>query len=103
MHDAASLSAEEQAASIAQQKQDLNVSEMRLRCELQTLFRLPGSGALVFSFKTYQNSLAEVKAEGNGEALAEATEGFGKGSVPEMGVYKREAVWGDVVRGYLRG
>lgn len=103
MHDASSLSVEEQASSIAHQKQNLKVEEMRLRCELQTLFRLPRTGALVFSFKTYQNSLAEVKEEGNGEALAQATEGFGKGSVPEMSVYKREAVWGDVVRGYLRG
>lgn len=102
MHDAASLTAAEQAASIAAQQQGLDVDEMRLRCELQTLHRLPGTGALVFAFKTYQYSLDEVKAEGNGEALAEATEGFLKGSVPEMSVYKREAVWGECVREYLR-
>lgn len=104
MHDAASLSPEEAAASIAAQKEGLNVEEMRLRCELQTLFRLPGTKALVFAFKTYQYGLGEVKAEGGGmgEALAEATEGFAKGSVPEMSVYKREAVWGDAVRGFMR-
>jgi hypothetical protein len=103
MHDAASLTPEETAASITAQKQGLDVGEMRLRCELQTLHRLPGSGALVFAFKTYQYTLEELKGEGSGEALAEATEGFVRGSVPEMSVYKREAVWGDSVRGFLRG
>lgn len=103
MHDAESLSPEEAAASIAAQKEGLDVEAMRLRCELQTLFRLPATGALVFAFKTYQYGLGEVKGEeGMGEALAEATEGFRKGSVPEMSVYKREAVWGDVVREFLR-
>ncbi|GAB7323927.1 hypothetical protein MBLNU13_g07348t3 [Cladosporium sp. NU13] len=103
MHDAASLSPEEAAASIAAQKEGLDVDEMRLRCELQTLFRLPESKALVFAFKTYQYGLGEVKAEeGMGEALAEATEGFARGSVPEMSVYKREAVWGDAVREFMR-
>jgi hypothetical protein len=94
--------AEQQAASIAAQKADLEIGEMRLRCELQTLHRLPRTGALVFAFKTYQYGLGEVRAEGNGEALAEATEGFLKGSVPEMSVYKREAVWGESVRDFLR-
>jgi len=92
----------ERAASIAAQKQSLDIEQMRLRCELQTLHRLPRTGALVFAFKTYQYELGEVKAEGSGEALAEATEGFAKGSVPEMSVYKREAVWGDCVREFLR-
>lgn len=97
-------SAEEIAASIAAQKASLEVDQMRLRCELQTLHRLPETGALVFAFKTYSYGLAEVKGEGEGmgEALAEATEGFARGSVPEMSAYKREAVWGDVVREFLR-
>ena len=104
MHDAASLTPEEAAASIAAQREGLKVEEMRLRCELQTLHRLPATGALVFAFKTYTYGLGEVKAEeGMAEALAEATEGFKKGSVPEMSVYKREAVWGDAVREFLRG
>jgi hypothetical protein len=34
--------------------------------------------------------------------LAEATEGFKKGSVPEMDTYKRAVVWGDLVREFLR-
>jgi hypothetical protein len=93
----------EQEVSIAEQRAGLDVGEMRLRCERQTLMRLPGSGALVFGFKTYVTSLGEVREEGNGEALAEATEGFAKGSVPEMETYKRAVVWGEVVREFLRG
>jgi hypothetical protein len=94
--------AAEQAAVIAAEKQTLKIEDMRLRCELQTLHRLPGTGALVFAFKTYQYTLDEVKSEGNGAALADATEGFLKGSVPAMSVYKREAVWGEKVREFLR-
>lgn len=93
-------------AKLASERAALDISAMRLRCERQTLFRLPRSGALVFAFKTYQYTLDELKAEDGGrmgEALAEATEGFVKGSVPAMSVYKREAVWGEKVREFLRG
>jgi hypothetical protein len=93
----------EQEVSIAEQRRGLDVGEMRLRCERQTLMRLPSSGALVFAFKTYVTSLGEVREERNGEALAEATEGFKKGSVPEMDTYKRAVVWGGLVREFLRG
>jgi hypothetical protein len=96
------MSPAEQEVCIAEQRRELDVGEMRLRCERQTLMRLPSSGALVFAFKTYLTSLEEVKDEGNGEALAEATEGFLKGSVPEMDTYKRAVVWGDLVREFLR-
>ena len=101
-HGFDAMSPAEQEVSIAEQRRDLDVGEMRLRCERQTLMRLPLSGALVFAFKTYVTSLEEVKEEGNGEALAEATEGFKKGSVPEMDTYKRAVVWGDLVREFLR-
>lgn len=96
------MSPAEQEVSIAEQRRGLDVGEMRLRCERQTLMRLPLSGALVFAFKTYLTSLEEVREEGNGEALAEATEGFKRGSVPEMETYKRAIVWGDLVREFLR-
>jgi len=101
-HDFDSMSPAEQEVAIVEQHRGLNIGEMRLRCERQTLMRLPSSGALVFAFKTYVSSLEEVKAEGNGEALAEATEGFKKGSVPEMETYKRAVVWGGLVREFLR-
>jgi hypothetical protein len=96
------MSPAEQEVCIAEQRRELDVGEMTLRCERQTLMRLPSSGALVFAFKTYVTSLEEVKDEGNGEALAEATEGFLKGSVPEMDTYKRAVIWGDLVRDFLR-
>lgn len=104
----AAQAAEDEARAIASARaalEDKPVSDFRLRCELQTLHRLRETGALVFAFKTYTYGLEEVKAEGGGaggEALAEATEGFARGSAPGMSVYKREAVWGDRVREFLR-
>lgn len=91
-------------AEIEEARRKLNVADMRVRCELQTLHRLQGTGALVFAFKTYQYTLQEIKDEGEGSAgaLAEATKGFARGSVPEMEHYKRAVVWGEVVRGFLR-
>lgn len=74
-----------------------------LRCERQTLHRLPRTGAVVFAFKTYQYPVWEVREEGGGEALGEAIEGMGTGSVPEMTVYKRQVVWGEKVGAFLRG
>ncbi|KAK6430633.1 hypothetical protein LTR95_013206, partial [Oleoguttula sp. CCFEE 5521] len=78
------------------------IDDCRLRCERQTLHRLPETGALVFAFKTYLYTLQEVKDEGLGEVLAEAIEGLGKGSVSGMEVYKRGVVWGEKVKTFLR-
>ncbi|GAB7349911.1 hypothetical protein MBLNU459_g0600t1 [Dothideomycetes sp. NU459] len=96
--DATSATVED---DIARQKKEVQVDQCRLRCERQTLHRLPKSNALVFAFKTYQYKLAEVKAEGSGEDLANAISGLGSGSVPQMMYYKRGVVWGDAVREYL--
>lgn len=86
---------------IEEQKKDVQIEKCRLRCERQTLHRLPKTKALVFMFKTYQYKLADVKAEGDGPALAEAIPGLTKGNVPEMAFYKRQVVWGDKVLDYL--
>ncbi|KAK1088031.1 hypothetical protein LTR33_000753 [Friedmanniomyces endolithicus] len=86
---------------IEEQKRDVVVEDCRLRCERQTLHRLPETKALVFAFKTYLYQLDEVKEEGLGPVLAEAIEGLGKGSVPDMAFYKRGVVWGDKVIAYL--
>jgi len=86
---------------IAEQQKDVDVSKCRLRCERQTLHRLPGTKALVFMFKTYQYKLEDVKAEGDGPALAEAIPGLAGGSVPDMAFYKRQVVWGDKIVEYL--
>lgn len=73
-----------------------------VRCERQTLYRLPKTKALVFSFKTYLYPIADIKAEGLGETLANAIDGLRLGSVPAMNIYKRGVVWGDSVKAFLR-
>ena len=73
-----------------------------LRCERQTLHRLPKSEALVFAFKTYMYSIKQIKEEGLGEELAEAIDGLKKGNTPAMHYYKRGAEWGEAVKRYLR-
>ncbi|WPA99291.1 uncharacterized protein RHO25_003908 [Cercospora beticola] len=93
---------EEVPSSISQQRENVVIENCRLRSERQTLFRLPKTGAIVFSFKTYQYRLEDVKREGYGEELAQAIEGLERGSVPEMAFYKRQVVWGDKVREFLR-
>lgn len=90
------------AAEIAAQQREVVVQDCRLRSERQTLFRLPRSKAIVFSFKTYLYPLAEIKAQGDAEALAEAIEGLGRGNVPEFTYYKKGVVWGPKVLEYLR-
>lgn len=82
-------------------KEDIDVANTVVRCERQTLHRLPESKALVFQFKTYQYELDEIKEEGNGEALALAIDGLGEGSVPAIAVYKKGKVWGPAVKEYL--
>ncbi|KAF2803688.1 uncharacterized protein BDZ99DRAFT_511851 [Mytilinidion resinicola] len=80
----------------------VNIDETVLRCERQTLHRLPKSQALVFAFRTYQYPIRAVKEEGSGEALADAIDGLSSGSVPGMAVYKRGVVWGRAVKAFLR-
>ncbi|OAG08116.1 uncharacterized protein CC84DRAFT_1114332, partial [Paraphaeosphaeria sporulosa] len=87
----------------ADAQEEVDLSRTVLRCERQTLHRLPGTGALVFAFKTYTYPIEQVRAEGSGEALAEAIEGLGRGNVPEMTVYKRQVVWAPKVTAFLRG
>lgn len=84
-------------------EEDVDLRTTVLRCERQTLHRLPGSGAVVFAFKTYQYPIQEVRDEGSGEALCEAIDGMGEGSAPKMVVYKRQVVWGEKVKAFLRG
>jgi hypothetical protein len=53
------------------------------------------SGQVIDSTQTYQYPIKELRDEGSGEALAEAIEGLGLGSVPGITIYKRQVVWGD--------
>lgn len=74
----------------------------RLRVELQTLTRLPATGAILFSFKTFLYPLGQIKAEGLGPQLADAIEGLRAGNAPGMWVYKGAVRWGRAVCEYLR-
>lgn len=89
-------------AEIAEMMEEVDPDETFVRCERQTLHRLPKSQALVFAFKTYMSRLREIKDEGLGEELATAIEGLKEGSVPEVYLYKRGAEWGNAVKRYLR-
>lgn len=82
---------------------DVHLRTTFLRCERQTLHRLPRSRAVVFAFKTYQYPIRELRDEGSAEALCEAIDGMATGSAPEMTVYKRQVVWGEKIKAYLRG
>lgn len=95
------IHAEGELMESAQEKIDLSLTV--LRCERQTLHRLPKTKALVFAIKTYTYPLSELREEGSGEELAEAIEGLGKGNVPEITVYKKQVVWAPKVTAYLRG
>lgn len=90
------------ADEISRQRDEVSVLDCRVRCERQTLHRLPKTGALVFGVKTYLYTLSEIKAEGSAEELACAIEGLGKGNVPEMEFYKRGVIWGEKVKKFLR-
>ncbi|KAF2205024.1 hypothetical protein GQ43DRAFT_468610 [Delitschia confertaspora ATCC 74209] len=94
---------EEQAeqGAAAMQAEEVDIEKTVLRCERQTLHRLPKSKALVFQFKTYQYGMKGLKDEGSGERLVEAIDGLGAGNAPGMRVYKRQVVWGEAVKEYL--
>lgn len=81
----------------------IDLSQTVLRCERQTLHRLPDTKALIFAFKTYTYPIKELRDEGSGDDLADAIEGLGKGNVPEIMIYKRQVLWGKKVAAYLRG
>ncbi|EGO54973.1 hypothetical protein NEUTE1DRAFT_47078 [Neurospora tetrasperma FGSC 2508] len=91
---------------------DEEAEKARLRVELQGVWRLRKTGAVVFGFKTYMYGLREVKEEvlemedggttKTGEALAQAIEGSGEGNAPGMWTYKGAVRWGAAVARWLR-
>ncbi|KAG0155221.1 hypothetical protein PDIDSM_795 [Penicillium digitatum] len=80
----------------------LNIDQTVLRCERQTLHRLPVSKALVFAIHTYVYPVRQIKEEGSGEDLANAIDGLRRGNVPEMHGYKKGDVWGEALKDFLR-
>jgi hypothetical protein len=99
--DEAELAAKENKEEL--EEQDFDLSKTFVRCERQTLHRLPKTGALVFAFRTYMYPLHEIRDQGSGEVLAEAIDGLGLGGVPGMTIYKRQVIWGEKIKAYLRG
>lgn len=97
------FSEEETAARQKGKGEDVDLNQTMLRCERQTLHRLPKSKAVVFAFKTYQYPIKELRDEGSGEELAQSIDGLGLGNVPGMAVYKRQVIWGEKVKAFLRG
>ncbi|KAJ5095417.1 hypothetical protein NUU61_004773 [Penicillium alfredii] len=81
---------------------ELDLNQTVLRCERQTLHRLPRSKALVFAFHTYTYPVRQIKDEGLGEELATAIDGLKKGNVPDMHSYKKGDVWGEALKDFLR-
>jgi hypothetical protein len=53
--------------------------------------------------KTYQYPIQDLKDEGSGEELAAAIDGLANGSVPDITIYKRQVIWGEKVKAFLRG
>ncbi|KAK2014634.1 hypothetical protein LZ32DRAFT_528174 [Colletotrichum eremochloae] len=82
--------------------ENVDISKACLRQELQTLTRLPETGAILFSFKTYLTPIEQIKKEGFGPELADAIEGLKHGNAPDMWVYKGAVRWGKSVCEYLR-
>jgi len=73
---------------------------IRLRSERQTLRRLPRSGAIVFTIRTYLTPMEDLGREpGVPGRLASAMRGWSR----DVGVYKgkERGSWWDVVIGYL--
>ncbi|PGH18047.1 hypothetical protein AJ79_00673 [Helicocarpus griseus UAMH5409] len=82
--------------------EELDMDDTFLRCERQTLYRLPQTKALIFGFHTYRYTLQEIKDEGSGEDLATAIDGVSEGSIPQMADYKRIPALGEAVKEFLR-
>lgn len=73
-----------------------------MRCERQTLYRLPKSKAILFSLRTCLYPIRDIKDEGLGEDLAQAIDGLQDGTAPDMYTYKRAHVWAEAVKKFLR-
>ncbi|KAL8282847.1 hypothetical protein RB600_006026 [Gaeumannomyces tritici] len=82
--------------------EEVDIDMTRLRVELQALSRLPKTGAILFSFKSYLYPLVDIKKEGLGPGLADAIEGLKDGNAPGMWLYKGAVRWGNSVCKYLR-
>lgn len=74
-------------------------NQVHYRSERQVLTKLPKSGAIVFTIRTYLLPLAQIKSEGKEvcDRLIGAIKGFPK----DIAHYKRSDEWGEAVIQYL--
>ncbi|ODV78143.1 uncharacterized protein CANTADRAFT_55368 [Suhomyces tanzawaensis NRRL Y-17324] len=75
-------------------------NQVHYRSERQVLTKLPESGAVVFTIRTYLHPMSRIKSEGPEvcERLVGAIEGF----PPDIVTYKRAGEWGPPLIKYLR-
>ncbi|KAE8136769.1 hypothetical protein BDV38DRAFT_283707 [Aspergillus pseudotamarii] len=84
---------------VTDEKYNPPLTECYLRVEHQTLTALPKSRAIIFTVRSYMTRLDEVRAKGEGNALADAIESMPQG----LGEYKMRQYWGGKVLPWLRG
>ncbi|KAH7024784.1 uncharacterized protein B0I36DRAFT_332031 [Microdochium trichocladiopsis] len=80
---------------------EIDPAKIYLRCELQTLFRLPVSGARVFIIHEYVYPLQQIKDEGLGPAMIQSIDGLKEGNVPAIWDYKEAPKWAEAVKQFL--
>jgi hypothetical protein len=73
--------------------------EVFFRSERQLLTRLPKTGAIVFSIRTYLTKMSDIREEIRKAELCDAIDGMQW----NIGQYKRKPEWGDAVVSYLKG
>ncbi|KAI2627561.1 hypothetical protein GGR54DRAFT_652407 [Hypoxylon sp. NC1633] len=83
--------------AVSDDKEDPSLDQSFLRVEHQTLTKLPRTSAVIFTVRSYMTPLHQIKAEGEGKALAKAIE-----SMPEgLGHYKMRQYWGRKILPWL--
>ncbi|KAI0112083.1 hypothetical protein GGR51DRAFT_54874 [Nemania sp. FL0031] len=80
---------------------DFDIEKTYVRSERQTLRRLPHSGAIVFSLRTYIYTIATIKEAGYGQKLLDAIDGLRQSKVEGIIDYKQLAKWENGVKQYL--
>lgn len=83
---------------VALEADNLDFSQVCMRCERQCLLRLPKTKALLFTIRTYMTPLSEIREEEDCLDMCEAID-----NLPDsLGRYKKRDEWGNAVKSYLR-
>ena len=70
------------------------IEDIRIRHERQTLRRLPRTGAILFTVRTYMTPMLELQSE---VESVKALLGAIQAMPPDVARYKGRSMWGDVV------